>query len=175
MQAVSSSMITELRVAEHLPPSGIHVLSTLQVSPAGRLTLSSRASRLPEMGGYVGVLVLIYGAGRTPQWLWNSIPTAFGLEPVVGESAQVSMTVTLDPAADVLAAARFMAIKQFACPSGDAWRDIKGWLGTAQSPAHGFAAVRDTARELCVPRLAVADGVAGWHSLAMERATAQRG
>ena len=162
MQAVSSSMITELRVAEHLPPSGIHALSTLQVSPSGRLTLTTRACRLPEMGGHVGVLVLIYGAGRTPQWLWNSIPTAFGIEPVVGDSAQVTITVTLDPDADVLAAARYVAIKQFACPSGDAWLDIKGWLDTAQSPIYGFDAVRDTARELCLPQRSVGDGtVAG--------------
>jgi hypothetical protein len=151
MQAVSSAMITELRVAEHLPPSGIQALSTLQVSPTGRLTLTSQACRLPEMGGYVGVLVLMYGAGRTPQWLWNSIPTAFGVQAVVGDSAQVSITVTLDPDADVLAAARYVAIKQYACPSGDAWLDIKGWLDTAQSPTYGFEAVRDTARELCLP------------------------
>jgi len=162
MQAVSSSMITELRVAEHLPPSGIHALSTLQVSPNGRLTLTTRACRLPEMGGYVGVLVLIYGAGRTPQWLWNSIPTAFGIEPVVGDSAQVTITVTLDPDPDVLAAARYVAIKQFACPSGDAWLDIKGWLDTAQSPTYGFDAVRDTAREFCVPLRSIGDGGDGW-------------
>jgi len=158
MQAVSSSMITELRVAEHLPPSGIHALSTLQVSPNGRLTLTTRACRLPEMGGYVGVLVLIYGAGRTPQWLWNSIPTAFGIEPVVGDSAQVTITVKHEAQSDMLASARYVAIKQFACPSGDAWLDIKGWLDTAQSPTYGFDAVRDTARELCLPRRSVGDG-----------------
>ena len=33
----------------------------------------------PGTGGYVGVVVLLYGAGRTPEWLWNSTPTAFGI------------------------------------------------------------------------------------------------
>ena len=150
MPAVSSSLNTELRVAERLAPSGPHVQSTLQVSPGGRLTLTSRASLLPESGGFVGVVALLYGAGRTPEWLWNSIPTAYGIEPAVGDCAQVSITATHDLDTEILAAARYVAIKQFACPSRDAWSDIKAWLDAAQSPTHGFEAVRHTAWELAM-------------------------
>ena len=151
MDAVCSSLSTELRVAERLSPNGPHLLSTLQVSPAGRLTLTSRASQLPETGGHVGVVALVYGAGRTPQWLWNSTPTAYGMEPAIGDGVHVSVTLTHDLDQDVLAAARYVAIKQFACPSRDAWSDIKTWLDAAQSPTCGFEAVRHTARELGAP------------------------
>jgi hypothetical protein len=110
--------------------------------------VSSRGAHFQDTGGSVGVLALLYGRGSTPQWLWNTTPVQYGIHPAAGRWAEAGVSFTQDIDPSLLAAARYLAVKQFLCPSGDAWTDIKTWLAVAQAPITGFRAAQPSARTL---------------------------
>lgn len=115
---------SEICVSENLNEQ-TQMVTTVRLGTAGQLSATSRAINLGEPGGFVGVLLLLYGTGRRPQWLWNTNPIRYGLDPAGVGGAEVSVTFSLhvDPA--VVSSSRHLAIKQFCCPSVDAWSHIK--------------------------------------------------
>ena len=138
----------EVCVTEHLHPTTIHMVSKASLTGAGRLTVTSRGVDFQDTGGSVGVLALLYGRGSTPQWLWNTTPVRYGIHPAAGRWAEAGISFTQDIDPHLLTAARYLAVKQFLCPSGDAWTHIKTWLAAAQAPITGFRAAHHTARIL---------------------------
>jgi hypothetical protein len=142
----------EVRVADQLVPTGgIHMQTKARMTRTGQLHISSRGMNFNENANFLGLILLLYGRGRQPEWLWNTTPVRFGLESLNRRWDQASVRFTQDIPFNVLASAKYAAVKQFISPTTDVWHDIKTWLAQAQAPATGFAAVRGSARHLPHP------------------------
>lgn len=134
-------------VSERLSPTAIAMTTTATVTTSGQVTIRSRGTNLEGQGSWIGVVVLFYGDGSDPGWLWTTAPVGYGIEPTESSTAEIFVSFSQDVSPDVIAAAKYVAVKQFLCPSRDAWTDIKPWLAAAQAP-NGFATVGRSATRL---------------------------
>lgn len=137
--SASGNRLVEARVTERLAPTAISMSTTATVHPSGQVKIKSSGTNLDRQVSWIGVVVLFYGGGSDPGWLWSTAPVGYGLEPTSGFMAEVCVSFSQDVNRDVLTSAKYVVVKQFLCPSKDAWTDIKPWLATAQAP-NGFAA-----------------------------------
>lgn len=136
----NGARLVETCVTERLAPTAISMSTTATIHASGEVTIRSSGTNLDRQVSWIGVVVLFYGGGSDPGWLWSTAPVGYGLEPTPGAVAEICVSFSQDVNREVLMSSKYVVVKQFLCPSRDAWTDIKPWLATAQAP-NGFAAV----------------------------------
>jgi hypothetical protein len=131
---------TTLSFRERVDPLQLQAESLVTLDPCGRMSVRSCVSGIGRAGAHVGVVVLLYGGGSDPQWMWSSTPARFGVDEPDPGCVEVSATFVYDLDAELSASARHVAAKHFHSP-GDAWTDVRDWLRAAQSSRHGYLKV----------------------------------
>jgi len=139
----------EIRVDDQLGPGGrVQMRTEAKITCDGQLLVTSSGTNPTNMDGHLGLIILLYGPGQHPEWIWNTHPIRFGLDTARGNWDRITVSFAQGIPLDILACARYIAVRQFLSRSREVWTDIKPWLAAAQAPTRGFDVIRDRAQPL---------------------------